>query len=76
MTAREAELRQLRKNNTDYEQQNAIIQKHMENMRSAVEKLTEETHQQRNNNAALQQHLQQLRVTLANSFANTPLPGE
>lgn len=73
--AREAELRQLRKSNTDYEQQNAILQKHMENMRAAVDKLTIETQQQRNNNAALQQHLQQLRVTLATGFANTPLPG-
>ncbi|XP_075232360.1 high mobility group protein 20A-like [Lycorma delicatula] len=73
--AREAELRQLRKSNTDYEQQNAIIQKHMEGMRSALEKLTVETQQQRNNNAALQQHLQQLRITLTASFSNTPLPG-
>lgn len=47
----------------------------MENMRAAVDKLTIETQQQRNNNAALQQHLQQLRVTLATGFANTSLPG-
>ncbi|XP_039294431.1 high mobility group protein 20A isoform X2 [Nilaparvata lugens] len=73
--AREAELRQLRKSNTDYEQQNAILQKHMENMRVAVRKLNAETEQQRSNNAALQQHLQQLRTTLTASFANIPLPG-
>uniref|UniRef100_A0A1B6DHW6 HMG box domain-containing protein n=1 Tax=Clastoptera arizonana TaxID=38151 RepID=A0A1B6DHW6_9HEMI len=73
--ARESELRQLRKSNTDYEQQNAVLQKHLENMRAAVEKLTVETQQQKNNNAALQQHLQQLRMTLATGLANTPLPG-
>lgn len=44
-------------------------------MRAAVDKLTIETQQQRNNNVALQQHLQQLRVTLATGFANTSLPG-
>src|SRR5215471_10117226 len=57
VAAREAELRQLRKSNTDYEQQNAILQKHIENMKAAVEKLEVETVQQRNNNVALQQHL-------------------
>ncbi|RZF47761.1 hypothetical protein LSTR_LSTR006025 [Laodelphax striatellus] len=73
--AREAELRQLRKSNTDYEMQNAVLQKHMETMRVAVKKLSAETELQRSSNAALQQHLQQLRTTLTASFANIPLPG-
>lgn len=73
--AREAELRQLRKSNTDYEQQNAILQKHIENMKAAVEKLEVETMQQRNNNVALQQHLDHMRATLTASFQNIPLPG-
>ncbi|PNF22509.1 High mobility group protein 20A [Cryptotermes secundus] len=73
--AREAELRQLRKSNTDYEQQNAILQKHIENMKAAVEKLEVETMQQRNNNLALQQHLDHMRATLTASFQNIPLPG-
>lgn len=72
---REAELRQLRKSNTDYEQQNAILQKHIENMKTANEKLEVETMQQRNNNAALQQHLDHLRTSLTNGFANIRLPG-
>ena len=74
--AREAELRQLRKSNTDYEQQNAILQKHIENMKAAVEKLEVETMQQRNNNVALQQHLDHMRATLTASFQNIPLPGK
>ncbi|KDR10436.1 high mobility group protein 20A-like [Zootermopsis nevadensis] len=73
--AREAELRQLRKSNTDYEQQNAILQKHIENMKAAVEKLEVETVQQRNYNVALQQHLDHMRATLTTSFQNIPLPG-
>lgn len=73
---REAELRQLRKSNTDYEQQNSILQKHIENMKTAIEKLEAETNQQRNNNVALQQHLDHLRTTLASSFSNIRLPGK
>lgn len=76
VAAREAELRQLRKSNTDYEQQNAILQKHIENMKAAVEKLEIETVQQRNNNLALQQHLDHMRATLTASFQNIPLPGK
>jgi len=76
VAAREAELRQLRKSNTDYEQQNAILQKHIENMKAAVEKLEVETMQQRNNNVALQQHLDHMRATLTASFQNIPLPGK
>ncbi|GLH00855.1 High mobility group protein DSP1 [Gryllus bimaculatus] len=72
---RESELRQLRKSNTDYEQQNAILQKHIENMRAAVDKLEVETLQQRSNNNALQQHLEHLRTTLAQGFEQLPLPG-
>jgi predicted nucleic acid-binding Zn-ribbon protein len=76
VAAREAELRQLRKSNTDYEQQNAILQKHIENMKAAVEKLEVETMQQRNNNVALQQHLDHMRATLTASFQNIALPGK
>lgn len=73
---REAELRQLRKSNTDYEQQNSILQKHIENMKTAIEKLETETSQQRNNNVALQQHLDHLRTTLTTNFSSVRLPGK
>lgn len=73
--ARETELRQLRKSNTEYEEQNAILGKHIDNMKGAIEKLEVETIQQRNNNAALQQHLENLRATLTANFAAVPLPG-
>jgi hypothetical protein len=44
-------------------------------MKAAVEKLEVETVQQRNNNLALQQHLDHMRATLTASFQNIPLPG-
>ncbi|KAG5839447.1 hypothetical protein ANANG_G00205050 [Anguilla anguilla] len=37
--AREAEMRQLRKTNMEYEERNAALQKHVESMRGAVERL-------------------------------------
>ncbi|KAG7176741.1 High mobility group protein 20A-like 3 [Homarus americanus] len=72
---REAELRQLRKSNTDYEEQNAILQKHIESMKCTVDRLESETSQQRSNNAALQQHIETLRRTLTKAFMTLPLPG-
>ncbi|GJQ81035.1 hypothetical protein Trydic_g21844 [Trypoxylus dichotomus] len=72
---RDAELRQLRKSNTDYEQQNATLQKHIESMKMAIEKLEGEVIQQKKNNSALQQHLDHLRTTLTNGFADVKLPG-
>ncbi|XP_042903065.1 high mobility group protein 20A isoform X2 [Parasteatoda tepidariorum] len=72
--AREAELRQLRKSNTEYEEQNAILTKHIENMKSAIDKLEVENAQQHSNNIGLKQHLDSLRNMLLNSFADFPLP--
>lgn len=73
---RDAELRQLRKSNTDYEQQNAILQKHIESMKGAIEKLETEIMQQKKNNNSLQQHLDHLRTTLTNGFSGVKLPGK
>ena len=74
-SAREAELRKLRKQNTEYEEQNAILSKHIENMKQAIKELEVEAVQQRSNNMALQHHLEALRQTLTNNFITIPLPG-
>ncbi len=76
VVAREAELRQLRKNNMEYEERNAALQKHVESMRSAVERLEGDVHQERTRNGLLQQHLDTLRSALTHSFSAVPLPGE
>lgn len=73
--SREAELRQLRKQNTDCEEQNAILSKHIDNMKAAIEKLEVEAVQHSSNNMALQNHLDLLRQTLTNNFSTVPLPG-
>ncbi|XP_065209818.1 high mobility group protein 20A-like [Planococcus citri] len=72
---REAELRQLRKSNTDLEQQNAILEKHLENMKQAVDKLQIETLQRKTSNNLLQQHLQKMKAAFIEKFSNIPLPG-
>ncbi|KAH0509683.1 High mobility group protein 20A [Microtus ochrogaster] len=73
--AREAELRQLRKSNMEFEERNAALQKHVESMRTAVEKLEVDVIQERSRNTVLQQHLETLRQMLTSSFASMPLPG-
>ncbi|NXL45455.1 HM20A protein, partial [Podilymbus podiceps] len=73
--AREAELRQLRKSNMEFEERNAALQKHVESMRTAVEKLEVDVIQERSRNTVLQQHLETLRQALTTSFAGIPLPG-
>ncbi|XP_055873369.1 high mobility group protein 20A-like [Biomphalaria glabrata] len=72
---RDAELRQLRKQTTELEEQNAILSKHTDNMRQAVERLEVEAQHQRQTNQALLSHLEALRTCLTSSFSSLPLPG-
>lgn len=73
--AREAEMRQLRKTNMEYEERNAALQKHVESMRCAVERLEGDVMQEKGRNGLLQQHLETLRQALTSSFSSLPLPG-
>jgi len=73
--SREVELRQLRKQTTEFEEQNAVLGKHIDNMKSAIGKLEVDTVQQRQNNASLQQHLDSLRQLIVSAFRGLTLPG-
>ncbi|XP_072258253.1 high mobility group protein 20A [Pyxicephalus adspersus] len=73
--ARETELRQLRKSNMEYEERNAALQKHVESMRSAVQRLEAELQQEQGRNTLLQQHLQNVRQTLTHCLRSVPIPG-
>jgi len=73
--AREAELRQLRKQSMELEEQNAVLSKHTDNMKQAVHRLEVEAAESRENNAALAEHLQALRHKLTQAFLGLPLPG-
>ncbi|KAG8126841.1 putative SWI-SNF-related regulator of chromatin E1-like protein [Naja naja] len=73
--AREAELRKLRKMNTEFEEQNAILQKHTESMSCAKERLEQELALEERQTMVLQQQLQMVRQALTASFASLPIPG-
>ncbi|XP_036170422.1 SWI/SNF-related matrix-associated actin-dependent regulator of chromatin subfamily E member 1-related isoform X2 [Myotis myotis] len=73
--AREAELRRLRKMNVAFEEQNAVLQRHTQNMSSARERLEQELALEERRTLALQQQLQAVRQALTASFASLPVPG-
>lgn len=76
LTAREAELRRLRKANVEFEEQNTILQKHIADMFSAKERLEAELGQDELRTQTLHRHLQAIKQTLASSLASVPLPGQ
>ncbi|XP_008557980.1 high mobility group protein 20A [Microplitis demolitor] len=71
----ESELRQLRKATSDCESQNAVLQRHVDSLHAAVNRLESETNQQRTTNQSLQRHLDTLRNQLASCFSSVPLKG-
>ncbi|OCT87076.1 hypothetical protein XELAEV_18020770mg [Xenopus laevis] len=73
--AREAELRQLRKSNMEFEERNAALQKHVESVRSAVQRMEVELSQEKERNSLLQQHLQSVRQALTHCLESVPVPG-
>ncbi|KAF3691058.1 Protein unc-13 -like protein A Munc13-1 [Channa argus] len=72
--AREAELRRLRKANIEFEEQNAVLQRHIKDMYNAKERLEAELGQDEKRTQALQQHLMAIKHTLVNSLSSVPLP--
>lgn len=72
---REAELRKLRKITTEFEEQNAILAKHIENMKAAEIKLRYEMTQMRDKNQDVIDHLEKLKVQFVHQFSNIPIPG-
>merc|ERR1712107_586718 len=72
--ARELELRQLRKQTSEFEEQNAVLGKHIDSMKSAISKLEVETVQQRQSNAAFQQQLDMIRQMVLSAFRGVQLP--
>lgn len=59
----------------EVEEQNATLQKHVEQMQQEIERMEHEMRQQKLQNEMLSQNLNRLRSVLASSFASLPLPG-
>lgn len=72
--ALDSELRTLRKSQTDYEQQNSILEKHVENMQNGVDKLTGETMSLKETNRVLGSYINKLRMKLVESLAGLSIP--
>lgn len=73
--AREAELRRLRKANIEFEEQNAVLQRHIKDMYNAKERLEAELGLDEKRTQALHQHLLAIKHTLVSSLSTVPLPG-
>lgn len=65
----DSELRILRKSFTDYEQQNSVLEKHVENMSNGIDKLDVEMNSLDENNKILQAYLNKLRSKLSSSLS-------
>lgn len=72
----DAELKKLRKLNTDYEHQNSVLEKHVENMQNGIGKLTNETNELVEENKRLQRYLDVIRQKLATALCDLALPSE
>ena len=73
LTGRESELRKLRKPTTEYEEQNAILSKRLDNLKTVIEKLEDEGKRSNEDINALEPFLQNFRSILVRSFANARL---
>lgn len=72
----ETELKKIRKMNTDYEQQNAVLEKHVENVRAGISKTNIEIVDLRKENDKLSSYLETLRKKLATQLRNLSIPSE
>lgn len=71
----ESELKKLRKLNTDYEQQNAVLEKHIENVRNGITKTNTEIAAIQCETEKLTKYLDMLKQKLAHQFRNLSIPG-
>merc|ERR1719270_1369437 len=71
---REAELRSLRKTVSEFEEQNTVLQRHVDNMRSAVSKLDQDVALTKENNEALEHQFDTLKKSVVTHFARIQVP--
>lgn len=72
----ESELKKLRKLNTDYEQQNAVLEKHVENVRNGITKTNTEIADIQSETEKLSRYLNMLKQKLAHQLRNLSIPDE
>lgn len=72
----DTDLKKIRKSNIELEQQNSVLEKHVENMKNGIEKLTNETNKQLEENKKIQQYFDDLRQKLATALSDLAIPTE
>lgn len=70
----ESELKLLRKQNMDIDQQNSVLMKHVENMQNGVQKVESEIAATQSRNVQLEEYLTKLKCGLASGFHSLTLP--
>ncbi|XP_055911247.1 high mobility group protein 20A [Eupeodes corollae] len=70
------ELRTLRKSHVDFEQQNAVLEKHVENMKFGVEKMVNENDELEEKNRLLEMYLDKLKLKLTQALSGLSIPTE
>lgn len=70
----ETQLRKVRQSSANLEEENALLSRHVESMKIAVERVQKEVERQQKRNSKLQDHLVTLREVLATTFQDIPLP--
>lgn len=71
---REQELRQLRKEVNEIEQQNGVLNKHIENLKLASQKIDKDCENLKNSNGLMQKNIDLFRHTVLQYFSQTSLP--
>ncbi|XP_066929120.1 high mobility group protein 20A-like [Clytia hemisphaerica] len=71
---RESDLRQLRKGNAVFEEQNAILNKQIDHMKNVMDRVKKEIIQQENENISVQSYLDQIRKILVSRFGKINFP--
>lgn len=72
--SREQEVRQLRKEINEMEQQNSVLYKHIDNLKQSTQKIELDIEQFKNSNNLLAKNMDIFRQTILHCFSNTPLP--
>lgn len=71
---READLRQLRKHNSVFEEQNAVLNKQIDHMKSVMDRVKSEIIEQENENSNMQSYLDKITRVFAEKFEKLVFP--
>jgi hypothetical protein len=71
---REHEMRQLRKEINELEQQNSVLHKHIDSLKQTTTKIDSDIDRFKNSNGLLQKNIDLFRQTILHCFNNIPLP--